>query len=120
MNELSVAHELYWRSRTRADEIGARELEFVRVGVGKLAGVNTSFLRSAWAFVTSESADDHCRLEIDTVAARQVCPQCGAVPSDAAAQHPTYCERCKCHMRVESGAGVELLEIRLAQGLVVA
>ena len=120
MYELSVAQELYSRSRARADEIGARELESVRVGVGELAGVSPALLRSAWKFVTSESADDGCRLVIDVIPGRQVCPQCGAAPGEGVVQHPVHCERCKCHMRIESGADVELLEIRIAQELLVA
>ncbi len=118
MYELSVAQELYCKSRERADEVGARELESVRVNVGELSGANPRLLRSAWKFVTSETADDQCRLEIVIVPGRQICPQCGAAP--APGSHLIYCERCKCHMRVESGATVDLLEIQFAQELALA
>jgi hydrogenase nickel incorporation protein HypA/HybF len=118
MYELSVAQELYCSSRARADELGARELESVRVEVGELAGVDPELLRSAWKFVTGESADESCRLDIVRTSARQVCPQCGAEPRQGG--YPTYCERCKCHMRVESGDRVELLEIRFQQELAMA
>ena len=120
MYELNLAQELYCRSRARADESGARELELVRVGVGELAGVSPSLLRSAWRFVISETADETCRLVIETIRGRQVCPQCGARPAENPPQHLACCEHCKCHMRIESGGGVELLEIRVAQELVVA
>ena len=116
MYELSVAQELYSRSRERADEMGARELESVRVGIGELSGVNPNLLRSAWKFVTSESADDRCRLEIEVIPGRKVCPQCGGQGGPPS----TYCDHCKCHLRVESGDQVDLLEIRFAQQLVVA
>lgn len=118
MYELSVAQELYCRSRASADAQGARELESVRVSVGELSGVDVVLLRSAWKFVTAESADENSRLEIVKAAARQLCPQCGAIPAQ-----PGYlgsCERCKCHMRVESGDRVELLEIRFQQELAIA
>jgi hydrogenase nickel incorporation protein HypA/HybF len=118
MYELSVAQELYCRSRVRADEMGARELESVRVAVGELSGVTPDLLRSAWEFVTSESADENSRLEIVRTPVRQVCPQCGAT-SEAHA-YSTHCERCKCHMRVESGDEIELLEIRFQHELATA
>jgi hydrogenase nickel insertion protein HypA len=118
MYELSVAQELYTNSRSRADELGARELETVRVGIGELAGVDAELLRAAWSFVTAESADDGSHLEIVKIAAHQVCPQCGAQPEKH--NFPSYCERCKCHMRVESGDRVELLEIRFQQELAIA
>jgi hydrogenase nickel incorporation protein HypA/HybF len=117
MYELSVAQEVYCRSRASADEQGARELENVRVAIGELAGVDVHLLHSAWSFVTAESADENARLEIVKVPAHQVCPQCGAQPEKH--NFPTYCERCKCHMRVESGDRVELLEIRFQQELAV-
>jgi hydrogenase nickel incorporation protein HypA/HybF len=118
MYELSVAQELYCKSRARADEIGARELESVRVAVGEFAGVTPNLLQSAWKFVTSESADENLRLEIVRTPVRQVCPQCGTT-SEAHA-YSTHCERCKCHMRVESGGEIELLEIRFQQELAIA
>jgi len=94
-----------------------RELESVRVGVGALAGVTPELLRSAWRFVTAESADENSRLEIDNRGARQVCPQCGSRPAADVLAYPAHCERCKCHMRVESGDQIELLEIRFQQEL---
>ncbi len=120
MYELSLAEELYCRARERADETGATELETVRVAVGELSGVDPHLLRSAWKFVTSESADENCSLEIVNVPGRQVCPQCGAVLEHESHPYPSYCERCKCHMRVESGGDVDLLEIRFQQELVLA
>ncbi len=118
MYELSVAQELYANSRARADELGARELQTVRVAIGELAGVDPELLQSAWRFVTAESADEFSCLDIVRTAARQVCPQCGATPENHS--FPSYCERCKCHMRVESGDRVELLEIRFQQELAIA
>lgn len=115
MYELSVAQELYCQSRVRADELGVRELQSVRVGIGDLAGVSPGLLRSAWKFVTSESADENSELEIVMTPVRQVCPQCGAVPE--AHSYPSHCDRCKCHMRVESGDRIELLDIRFQQEL---
>ena len=120
MYELSVAQELYCRSRQRADEMGARELESVRVALGELSGANPQLLRAAWKFVTSESADENCRLEIEFQAARQACPQCGAVAEGDARAHPVHCEHCKCHMRIERGGEVELIEIRFAQQLALS
>jgi hydrogenase nickel insertion protein HypA len=117
MYELSVAQELYARSRERADEMEARELEAVRVAVGELAGVTPALLQSAWKFVVSESADENCRLLLETRSARQVCPQCGARPAPDVIAYPAHCDRCKCHMRVESGDQVELIEIRFQQEL---
>jgi hydrogenase nickel incorporation protein HypA/HybF len=117
MYELSVAQELYCRSRARADAEGARELENVRVSVGELAGVDCDLLRSAWKFVTAESADENSSLEIVKISAHQVCPQCGAEPEQQ--EYPTFCERCKCHMRVERGDRVELLDIRFQQELAI-
>jgi Zn finger protein HypA/HybF involved in hydrogenase expression len=118
MYELSVAQELYCKSRTRVDELGAVELESVRVALGELSGITPELLRAAWKFVTSESADENCRIEIELRAARLVCPKCGAVPE----AHPPagYCERCKCHMRVESGAGIELLGVRFQEELALS
>jgi hydrogenase nickel incorporation protein HypA/HybF len=107
-------------AQERADETGAVELEMVRVAVGELSGVDPHLLRSAWKFVTSESADENCRLQIEAIAGRQICPQCGAEARRKASPYPSYCERCKCHMRVESGGGVDLLEIRFQQELVLA
>lgn len=109
MYELGVAQELYCESRTRADEMGARELQLVRVAVGELSGVNPELLQFGWKFATSESADENCRLEIVNTAAREVCPQCGAVPQPQV--YPIQCERCRCHMRVERGDRVEILHI---------
>lgn len=119
MYELSLAEELYCRARERADEIGAAELEMVRVAVGEVSGVDPHLLHSAWKFVTSESADENCALEIENVPARQVCPQCGAAPERKSHPYPSYCDHCKCHMRVESGGSVDLLEIRFQQELVL-
>ena len=120
MYELSVAQELYARSRQRADQMGVRELEAVRVAVGELAGVTPALLQSAWHFIVSESADENCRLLIERRDARQVCPQCGTRPAADVIAYPAHCERCKCHMRVESGEQVELLEIRFQQELALA
>lgn len=117
MYELSVAQELYCSSRARADEIGARELEVVRVAVGELAGVDPELLAAAWKFVTAESADENARMEIVRVDARQVCPQCGTVPERKLNVYPGYCEGCRCHMRIENGDQIELLEIRFQQEL---
>jgi hydrogenase nickel insertion protein HypA len=118
MYELSVAQEIYCRSRASADEQGARELENVRVAIGELASVDLRLLHSAWSFVTAESADENARLEIVKVPAHQVCPQCGAQPQTH--NIPSSCERCKCHMRVESGDRVELLGIRFQPELAIA
>lgn len=118
MYELSVAQELYCRSRARADQLAVTRLECVRVAVGELAAINPELLRAAWKFVTSESADRDVSLEIVPVAAREVCPQCGAIPEKPA--HLLFCERCKCHMRVESGEEIDLLEIRFQQELAFA
>lgn len=120
MYELSVAQELYAKSRAQADAIGAGELECVRVRVGELSGVNPGLLRSAWKFVTSESADENVRLLLETETARQVCPQCGAVAPPNVTTSPHACERCKCHMRVERGESVELTEIRYQQEMALA
>ncbi|ABF40558.1 hydrogenase expression/formation protein HypA [Candidatus Koribacter versatilis Ellin345] len=120
MYELSVAQELYTVARARADEMEVRELESVRVAVGELAGVTPDLLRSAWRFVTAESADENSRLDIDLRSGRQICPQCGALPGPDVIAYPAHCERCKCHMRVESGDRVELLEIRFQQELALA
>ncbi len=120
MYELSVAQELYAVARARADEMEVRELESVRVAVGELAGVTPELLRSAWNFVTAESADENSHIEIDSRTGRQVCPQCGARPARDVLAYPAHCERCKCHMRVESGDQIELLEIRFRQELAIA
>lgn len=118
MYELNVAQELYCVSRARADQIGARELELVRIAVGELSGAEPELLKAAWKFVTSESADENSRLEIVTRLARQVCPQCGAVADPHV--YAGSCEHCKCHMRVESGDKVELVEIRFQQEMALA
>jgi hydrogenase nickel incorporation protein HypA/HybF len=119
MYELNLAEELYCTARERADESGAVELEMVRVDVGELSGVDPHLLRSAWKFVTSESADQNCGLQIVVVPGRQVCPQCGAGSERGSRSYPSSCERCKCHMRVEEGGEVRLLEIRFQQELVL-
>ncbi len=120
MYELSVAQELYCKSRKRADDVRGRALESVRVAVGELSGVNPALLRSAWKLATSESIDDQCQLEIEVVAARQICPQCGAEAWAKSLVHPTYCGHCKCHLRVEHGAEIEVLEIRFEPELAMA
>ncbi len=120
MYELSVAQELYTVARARADEMEVRELECVRVAVGELAGVTPDLLQSAWKFVTAESADENSRLDIEPRAARQICPQCGSRPAPDVIAYPAHCERCKCHMRVESGDQIELVEIRFQQELALA
>ncbi|MBV8141308.1 MAG: hydrogenase maturation nickel metallochaperone HypA [Verrucomicrobia bacterium] len=111
MHELSIASSVVDSVLEFIDTHEVKKVLTVRLAVGELSYVETEQLRFCYSAITQETAMENSTLEIESVAAVVVCPQCDYRGSpkyweDALSAAPIPTLECPhCHSTVEPVQG---------------
>lgn len=110
MHELSVAMALHRACREEAQGPDER-IVLVRVQIGELAGVEPDLLEFAWSACIQDSGDEGARLEIEYLAAKQVCARCGPIEERQPGTWLRLCPYCEDPLRVEGGDELDIVAL---------
>ena len=111
MHELSIATELVRACRSELAARGGGRLVGVAVRVGELSAVEPDLLRYAFEAVVAASPDAGARLEVEPVAARQSCTDCGEIRERQPGSWLRLCPLCGGPLRVDGGDELEIAEL---------
>jgi hydrogenase nickel incorporation protein HypA/HybF len=110
VHEYSIVGELISRVETEARAHGATSVQRLQVRIGELAGVETELLASAYAVFREKTICRDAELEIHSVPAHWVCPQCQRSISRG---EVLRCSACQLPARLESGDEIILDRIEM-------
>lgn len=113
MHETGIAIEIYRGARLAAEPYPGARLEWVRVAVGELTGVEPELLKYAWEAVVEPTPDRGCRLEVEWRPAVQRCDRCGEPKARGEGVWLRVCLECGEALRVEGGRELDLLKLGL-------
>lgn len=92
MHELAVCQDIIGQVEDIAREHGADKVELIKLRIGKLSGVESDLLESAFTIARAGTLADSARLEIEAAPIKVSCQLCGAV-SEAQANR-LICKAC--------------------------
>ena len=110
MHEYSIVQSLIDRVEVEARAQQAISVQRVRVRIGELAGVDPELLASAYAIFREHTICGAADLEIRTVEAHWVCPQCDRLLEKGAILR---CPVCEVPARLAGGDEIMLDQIEL-------
>ena len=110
MHEYSIVQALLQRVEAEARGRRATAVHRLSIRVGALAGVEPELLASAFSIFKQRTLCDRAELEIQSVAARWDCPQCGAA---LAAGAVLRCPGCGVPARLQAGDEIMLDRIEM-------
>jgi len=116
VHETGIAIEIYRGAREAAAPHDPARLEWVRVAVGELTGVEPELLKYAWEAVVEPTPDRGCRLEVEWRPALQRCLKCGEPKTRGEGVWLRLCLECGEPLQVEGGRELDLLKIGLLTG----
>lgn len=110
MHEYSIGLALMERIDAEAAAHGATAVHRIRLRIGDLSGVEPELLASAFSILKERTLCEHAALDIERVAARWVCPACGAeIPPGAILRCPACAEAA----RLVSGDEIVLAQLEM-------
>ena len=110
MHEYSIAASLLDLVETHAHRRNAKTVTGIHIKLGKLSGVESGLLLSAWELVREGTICSTASLEITHVEVRWTCPECGRP------MHPgglLRCDACGVPARLEEGDDLLLQTIQM-------
>lgn len=110
MHEYSIVQSLIDRVEAEAQARQAIGVQHLRVRIGELAGVDPELLASAYAIFREHTICSAADLEIRTVEARWVCPDCDQPLEKGAILR---CPVCEVPARLAAGDEIMLDQIEL-------
>lgn len=110
MHEYSIVGSLIERVRSEARARQASSVGRVRVLLGELSGVDPELLSTAWEVFRERTLCAAAALEIRTVPARWVCPECRAALARGGILR---CPSCGVPARLASGDEIVLEQIEM-------
>ncbi len=110
MHEYSIVQALFDQIERTARSRGATAVHRVRVRIGEVAGVEVALLRTAYDVYRVRTICEHAPLDVESVAARWICPEGHA---EIRRGEPLVCPTCGRPARLAAGDEIVLERVEL-------